>query len=73
MYQIKAGNVHLQKRNCAVFAQLKSAAFVARSGGFRRHGADLGDMPHLAARPRRALAVEVDGGAGNGQPLLDSR
>jgi hypothetical protein len=27
-------------------------------------------MAHLAARPRRALAVEVNGGAGHRQPLL---
>src|SRR5882724_13612909 len=27
-------------------------------------------MPHLAARPRRALAVKVDGGAWFRQPLL---
>src|SRR6202051_2907992 len=33
----------------------------------RRH---LGHMPHFAARPRRTLAVEVDGRARDGQPLL---
>src|SRR6202171_5714431 len=27
-------------------------------------------MPHLAARPRRTLAVKVDGRARDGQPLL---
>ena len=27
-------------------------------------------MPHLAARPWRSLAVEVDGGAGHRQPAL---
>src|SRR5712671_6086779 len=31
---------------------------------------DLGHMPHLAARPRRALAVKVDGGAWFRQPVL---
>ena len=41
-----------------------------RRGGYflrRRH---FGDMAHLAAGPRRALAVEMHGGAGNRQPLL---
>src|SRR6185295_5951860 len=40
-----------------------STLFLACRGYF-------GDMAHLAARPRRALAVEVNRGAGHRQPLL---
>ena len=36
----------------------------------RRH---FGDVAHLAAGPRRALAVEMHGGAGHGQPLFVAR
>src|SRR3954452_25520599 len=47
----------------------KSSLFDPISG-FWRCRADFGDMPHLAAGPRRALAIEMHGGAGNRQPLL---
>src|SRR5258708_24069176 len=40
-----------------------------QSGGFWRHGIDLRHMPHLPARPRRPLAVDVERCAGDGEPL----
>src|ERR1700722_16467949 len=70
MYQTKvlmstAASIN-RHANCA-----GTPAFRYRLAGFGRSGCrgHLGDMPHLAPGPGYALAVEVDGGAGNLKPI----
>src|ERR1035437_5613811 len=68
MYQMKPGMSTAGK-------QLRQAArlnplFWRRSGGFWRRRSDLRHVAHLPARPRRTLAVKVEGRARDGQPLL---
>src|SRR5262249_34075986 len=69
MYQTKAEMSTVGRGNWPKKSRpIRSA--LGRSAPFGGGGAHLGHMAHLAARPRRALAIEVNGRAGNGQPLL---
>src|SRR5258708_38743500 len=69
MYQIKAG-MSTSGKVIRDYQTSAAPAIWPQSGGFWRHGVDLHHMPHLPAWPCRALAVEVDSRAGDGEPLL---
>src|SRR6478736_4117913 len=55
---------------CGTALDSANLAYLTQSAGFWRRRANFGDMPHLAAGARRALAIEMHSGAGNRQPLL---
>jgi len=75
---LEGADVIRQRRECPPSQEqllglnLTNSGLYCRKGGFWRDRSDLRHMPHLAARPRRTLAVEVDGGARNHQPLLEA-
>src|SRR5258708_19333954 len=69
MYQTKAA-MSTRRHGIVRAERGKVGTCGGRSGGFWRQCSNLRHMAHLAARPRRPFAVEVDGRARDGQPLL---